>query len=93
MTRGEPTDPAGAAPVLRVRDLRELQAQLRKFKDAPQAERDKIKARLRESIADEAVDWGLTVKSVEILRPPVRQVSDSWCTFLPVLSQYSTTAS
>ena len=28
--------------------------------------RDKIKARLRESIADEAVDWGLTVKSVEI---------------------------
>ena len=29
-------------------------------------ELDKIKARLRESIADEAVDWGLTVKSVEI---------------------------
>ena len=28
--------------------------------------RDRIKARLRESIADEAVDWGLTVKSVEI---------------------------
>ena len=28
--------------------------------------RDKIKARLRESIADEAIDWGLTVKSVEI---------------------------
>ncbi len=28
--------------------------------------RDKIKARLRESIADEVMDWGLTVKSVEI---------------------------
>ena len=28
--------------------------------------RDKIKARLREAIADEAIDWGLTVKSVEI---------------------------
>ena len=28
--------------------------------------RDAIKARLRESIADEAIDWGLTVKSVEI---------------------------
>jgi len=28
--------------------------------------RDKIKARLRESIADEVLDWGLTVKSVEI---------------------------
>ena len=28
--------------------------------------RDKIKARLRESICDEAIDWGLTVKSVEI---------------------------
>lgn len=28
--------------------------------------RDKIKIRLRESIADEAIDWGLTVKSVEI---------------------------
>jgi len=28
--------------------------------------RDKIKLRLKESIADEAVDWGLTIKSVEI---------------------------
>jgi regulator of protease activity HflC (stomatin/prohibitin superfamily) len=28
--------------------------------------RDRIKARLREAIADEAIDWGLTVKSVEI---------------------------
>jgi regulator of protease activity HflC (stomatin/prohibitin superfamily) len=28
--------------------------------------RDAIKAQLRESIADEAIDWGLTVKSVEI---------------------------
>ena len=28
--------------------------------------RDKIKAVLRQSIADEAIDWGLTVKSVEI---------------------------
>ncbi len=28
--------------------------------------RDSIKARLRDSIADEAIDWGLTVKSVEI---------------------------
>ena len=34
--------------------------------DEALASRDKIKARLRESIADEAVDWGLTVKSVEI---------------------------
>ena len=34
--------------------------------DAALSSRDKIKARLRESIADEAVDWGLTVKSVEI---------------------------
>ncbi|MDD5298087.1 MAG: SPFH/Band 7/PHB domain protein [Rhodocyclaceae bacterium] len=33
--------------------------------------RDKIKVRLKESIADEAIDWGLTVKSVEIqdIRP------------------------
>ena len=28
--------------------------------------REKIKARLKESISDEAIDWGLTVKSVEI---------------------------
>ncbi|MER2519530.1 MAG: SPFH domain-containing protein [Bdellovibrionales bacterium] len=28
--------------------------------------RDKIKARLRESISEEVLDWGLTVKSVEI---------------------------
>jgi len=34
--------------------------------DQALSSRDKIKARLRESIADEAVDWGLTVKSVEI---------------------------
>lgn len=34
--------------------------------DAALSSRDKIKARLRESIADEAVDWGLAVKSVEI---------------------------
>lgn len=33
--------------------------------------RERIKARLKESIADEAIDWGLTVKSVEIqdIRP------------------------
>lgn len=33
--------------------------------------RDRIKARLKESIADEAIDWGLTIKSVEIqdIRP------------------------
>lgn len=39
--------------------------------DEALSNRDKIKARLRESIADEAVDWGLTVKSVEIqdIRP------------------------
>ena len=39
--------------------------------DEALSSRDKIKARLRESIADEAVDWGLTVKSVEIqdIRP------------------------
>ena len=34
--------------------------------DEALSSRAKIKARLRESIADEAVDWGLTVKSVEI---------------------------
>ncbi|TRZ69244.1 MAG: SPFH/Band 7/PHB domain protein [Rhodocyclaceae bacterium] len=34
--------------------------------DQALSSRDKIKARLRESIADEAIDWGLTVKSVEI---------------------------
>lgn len=34
--------------------------------DEALSSRDKIKARLRESIANEAVDWGLTVKSVEI---------------------------
>ena len=34
--------------------------------DAALSSRDKIKARLRESIADEAIDWGLSVKSVEI---------------------------
>jgi len=34
--------------------------------DEALSSRDKIKARLRESIADEAIDWGLSVKSVEI---------------------------
>ena len=34
--------------------------------DQALSSRDKIKARLRECIADEAIDWGLTVKSVEI---------------------------
>jgi len=34
--------------------------------DQALSSRDKMKVRLRESIADEAVDWGLTVKSVEI---------------------------
>jgi regulator of protease activity HflC (stomatin/prohibitin superfamily) len=34
--------------------------------DEALSSRDKIKVRLRESIADEAIDWGLTVKSVEI---------------------------
>lgn len=34
--------------------------------DEALSSRDKIKIRLKESIADEAVDWGLTVKSVEI---------------------------
>ena len=34
--------------------------------DEALSNRDKIKARLRESIADEAIDWGLTVKPVEI---------------------------
>lgn len=39
--------------------------------DEALANRDKIKARLRDSISDEAVDWGLNVKSVEIqdIRP------------------------
>lgn len=34
--------------------------------DEALSNRDRIKARLREAIADEAIDWGLTVKSVEI---------------------------
>jgi regulator of protease activity HflC (stomatin/prohibitin superfamily) len=34
--------------------------------DAALSSRDKIKARLKESIADEAIDWGVTIKSVEI---------------------------
>lgn len=34
--------------------------------DEALSSREKIKARLRESIADEAIDWGLSVKSVEI---------------------------
>lgn len=34
--------------------------------DEALSSRDKIKARLKQSIADEAIDWGLTVKSVEI---------------------------
>lgn len=40
------------------------------------ASRERIKARLRDSITDEAVDWGLTVKSVEIqdIRPTASMV-------------------
>jgi regulator of protease activity HflC (stomatin/prohibitin superfamily) len=34
--------------------------------DEALSSRDKIKARLRESISEEVLDWGLTVKSVEI---------------------------
>ncbi|MEO8039115.1 MAG: SPFH domain-containing protein [Betaproteobacteria bacterium] len=34
--------------------------------DSALSSRDQIKARLKASIADEAIDWGLTVKSVEI---------------------------
>jgi regulator of protease activity HflC (stomatin/prohibitin superfamily) len=34
--------------------------------DSALASRDRIKARLRESIADEVLDWGLSVKSVEL---------------------------
>ena len=34
--------------------------------DEALSNRDKIKARLRVGVADEAIDWGLTVKSVEI---------------------------
>jgi len=34
--------------------------------DEALSNREKIKVRLRESIADEAVDWGVTVKTVEI---------------------------
>lgn len=30
------------------------------------SQRDMIKARLKAGVADEAMDWGLTVKSVEI---------------------------
>ena len=34
--------------------------------DEALSSRDKIKARLRESISDEALDWGVSVKTVEI---------------------------
>src|SRR6185295_3773494 len=34
--------------------------------DQALSSREKIKVRLKESIADEAIDWGLTIKSVEI---------------------------
>jgi regulator of protease activity HflC (stomatin/prohibitin superfamily) len=34
--------------------------------DSALSSRDRIKARLRESIADEVLDWGLSVKSVEL---------------------------
>src|SRR5215510_2684618 len=34
--------------------------------DQALSSRDKIKVRLKESISDEAIDWGLTIKSVEI---------------------------
>ncbi|MDO6387984.1 MULTISPECIES: SPFH domain-containing protein [Uliginosibacterium] len=34
--------------------------------DEALSSRDKIKARLRESIADEALDWGISIKTVEI---------------------------
>ena len=34
--------------------------------DAALSSREKIKTRLREMISDEAIDWGLTIKSVEI---------------------------
>ena len=34
--------------------------------DQALSSREKIKVRLKESISDEAIDWGLTVKSVEI---------------------------
>jgi len=41
--------------------------------DTALSSRDQIKARLRESIAEEVLDWGLTVKSVEIqdIKPSV----------------------
>ena len=34
--------------------------------DAALSSREKIKLRLKESISDEAIDWGVTIKSVEI---------------------------
>lgn len=34
--------------------------------DAALSSREKIKVRLKESISDEAIDWGITIKSVEI---------------------------
>ncbi|OGA48609.1 MAG: hypothetical protein A3F74_22850 [Betaproteobacteria bacterium RIFCSPLOWO2_12_FULL_62_58] len=34
--------------------------------DAALSSREKIKVRLKESISDEAIDWGVTIKSVEI---------------------------
>jgi regulator of protease activity HflC (stomatin/prohibitin superfamily) len=53
--------------------------------DEALSNRDKIKARLRESIADEAVDWGLTVKSVEIqdIRPSDPRCRRPWSSRLP----------
>src|SRR5690606_39497651 len=61
---GTETDVAEAIRTLILTTMRSIVGEMEQ--DEALSSRDKIKARLRESIADEAVDWGLTVKSVEI---------------------------
>jgi len=57
-------DFAGAIRYLIMTTLRSIVGEMEL--DQALSSRDQIKARLRESIADEVLDWGLTVKSVEI---------------------------
>ncbi|HAX91557.1 MAG TPA: hypothetical protein DCY07_05025 [Rhodospirillaceae bacterium] len=57
-------DFAGAIRYLIMTTLRSIVGEMEL--DQALSSRDQIKARLRESIAEEVLDWGLTVRSVEI---------------------------
>jgi regulator of protease activity HflC (stomatin/prohibitin superfamily) len=57
-------DFAGAIRYLIMTTLRSIVGEMEL--DQALSSRDQIKTRLRESIADEVLDWGLTVRSVEI---------------------------